>query len=352
MATTRNLARSASRFVISHPMPFFCLAWLIVIIFVAQSAPQIDDLPDSAQLVYATVRLFGYAGLTYIIFYRGLVANEGVLSTLSIVVERGTFLAAGLLFVRMFGAELAEALVWVRKYPDAAMAVVAGVALVRVIFAFSPSRSFISARANADFRYAAGGDRIARGEKDIHRTAVHEAGHLMMFADLPELPAELAVKVLAEIGCTDKFRGHVSHSTEAWPVVRTEGFLRWLMLMHLAGSEAEFVIFGGRADGAEGDNRDWLHAATSYLSAGFGEVFYSEPIGAAQTAHNRAVLNDLKAAHVADLGRFFAANTVVLRDLAAAVTEKKAMAREEIAPYLLRVVKMPETGGSHRENSC
>lgn len=108
--------------------------------------------------------------------------------------------------------------------------------------------------------------------------------------------------------------------------------------MHLAGAEAEFASFGERADGSDSDNRHWLAAATHYLKSGFGEVFYADPQAAAQIAHNRAVLNSLKSAHLAELGDFFVANKTVLDELAHAIAEVNTMNRDEIAPYLDRVV--------------
>ncbi|UIF89254.1 hypothetical protein [Cupriavidus sp. UYPR2.512] len=161
----------------------------------------------------------------------------------------------------------------------------------------------------------------------------------MLYADLPDLPATLTVNVMGELGHQDEYRGYIRHSDEHVPEVLTEKYLRWVMLVNLAGSEGEFALLGDRADGAVGDYQMWLTAATFYLSAGFGEVFYADPVGDAQQAHNRAVLNTLKAQHVAELAVRFATNKVVVRELAGAIAAKKAMTRDEIAPYLARVAK-------------
>ncbi|KAF7963798.1 hypothetical protein AWV80_05805 [Cupriavidus sp. UYMU48A] len=236
---------------------------------------------------------------------------------------------------------MAASLAWVKGNPDAALAVVAGIIVVRLMFALAPDRLLMVAR-GADGRpgyaQAVARPKRARAAKDIYRTAAHEAGHLLLFADLLELPTQLTVNVMEELGHQDEYRGFVRHSDEFVPEVLTESYMRWLMLMNLAGSEGEFAMLGDRADGAVGDNQIWLKVATFYLSAGFGEVFYVDPVGDAQQAHNRAVLNALKALHLAELTARFATNQAVLGELAAAIAERKAMTREEIAPYLLRVV--------------
>jgi hypothetical protein len=212
------------------------------------------------------------------------------------------------------------------------------VIVVRFAFAFAPARSVEAARNVEPAGYAVMahhlGERLAQ---DIHRTAVHEAGHLLLYGCRGELPAELAVKVLAKIGCRDLDCGQVTHGDKA-PDVQTEGNLYWYMLMLLAGSEAEYIATGERADGARDDNSAWLDVATAYLSSGFGEVFYKEPDSDIQLNHNRAVLNDLKARCVREVRELLTANRNLLDELAAAIADQKTMNRDQLAPYLTRVV--------------
>lgn len=132
---------------------------------------------------------------------------------------RESLLSWGLALVRVFEADVAASLAWVKGNPDAALAIVAGIIVVRVMFALAPDRQYLVAR------------------------------------------------------------------------------------------------------GAE------------------GRLGYAPGFGDAQQAHNRAVLNALKAQHVAELATRFAANKGILIELAAAIAEKKSMTRHEIASYLVRVVR-------------
>lgn len=325
----------------AYPLLFVLLGMVVTL---SQVAPEVGTIPESAQTVYSVVSKFGTSWLLLGLTYQGLrviFTQADSVSCIPRFLERLLLLAVGLFLVRMLGSELNQLLAWVKHNPDTTLAVVAGVLIVFLIYGFATSTSISQHRDHGETTPGrlSGARVLPRTLNDIHRTAVHEAGHLIMFADLPELPRELKVTVLAEISAKDTYRGQVMTSEDLWPAVHTEGFLRWVMLMRLAGAEAEFVCLGERADGANGDNTHWLHTATSYLTSGFGEVFYSEPVGEAQIAHNRSVLNDLKAGHVAELGRRLAVNKAVLDELAAAIGEKRTMSRKEIKPYLSRVIK-------------
>jgi hypothetical protein len=132
-------------------------------------------------------------------------------------------------------------------------------------------------------------------------------------------------------------RGQVTHGDKA-PEGQTEGYLYWYMLMRLAGSEAEYIATGERADGFRDDNSAWLDVATTYLLSGFGEVFYKEPDSDMQLNHNRAVLNDLKARCVSEVRDLLTANRTLLDELAVTIADQKTMNRDQLAPYLTRVV--------------
>ena len=337
--SAKGLMRGAGRFVCAYPTLF---ASALLVMLLQRYAPAAETLPEGARGVYNAANVVGTLALVLGALWGIIGAARSMVAFGVTLFERFLLLSLGLALVRVFGADVAASLAWVKGNPDAALAIVAGIIVVRVMFALAPDRQYLIARgAEGRLGHAPGFARAkrARSAKDIHRTAGHEAGHLLLYAELPELPAELTVNVMGELSHKDEYRGYVRHSLEFVPEVLTEGYLRWLMLMNLAGSEAEFAIFGERADGAVRDNGLWLSTAAFYLSAGFGEVFYVDPVGDAQQAHNRAVLNALKAQHVAELATRFAANKGILIELAAAIAEKKSMTRHEIASYLVRVVR-------------
>lgn len=337
-ATVKGLMRGAARFVCTYPT---LVVAVVLVMLLQHYAPAVETLPEGTRSVYSAANIVGIMGIVLGALWSITGAMQNAVALAVTFIERVVLLSLGLVLVRVFWAELAASLVWVKSNPDTALAVVAGIIVVRAMFALSPDRSFVVARGaegQLGYAQAVARPKQVRAAKDIYRTAAHEAGHLLLYADLPALPAELTVNVMGKLGHQDEYRGYVRHSGEFVPEVLTESYLRWLMLMNLAGSEGEFAILGDRADGAVVDNQMWLKAATFYLSAGFGEVFYAEPVGHAQLAHNRVVLNTLKAQHVGELATRFATNKPLLVELAGAIAAKKAMTRDEIAPYLARVV--------------
>lgn len=333
-----DIARGLVRFMAEYPTLVFGLVALMVW---SSSAPALETMPASTQAIYKATYTVGTIWLVVWMVWHVVVGAAANPAAAAIgFFERFILLSLALVAVRTFGVELADMMVNAKANPDSALAIVGGVIVVRVASAFAPARNYTVAREVGQALYAARAQaRRERSPQDMRRTAVHEAGHLLLIGSLGELPTDLEVKVLAVLGDHDLYRGYIRYSGNA-PAVLTEGYLYWSMLMHLAGSEAEFVALGERADGSSGDNGKWLEAATAYLSSGFGEVFYATPDGEAQLAHNRAVLNDLKTRCVIEAREILMANRALLDELAAQIAERKSMASEQLAPYLARVVSI------------
>ena len=256
--------------------------------------------------------------------------------------ERVVLFALLLTAERHFAPEISGAIAATRAYPDQALQAGAAVALLALTFRMTPAARVVAGR--GDYIAAPGDAALARGPRkprppqDIRRTAVHEAGHLIAFAALGALPPDLKVEVKRDAGRGDSYAGQVSH-TGRLVNVPTESVLRWTMLMTLAGTEAESLVLGERGDGAWEDNERWVSAATDFLAQGFGEVFYGATAGESQRDHNRAVLNDLRAACRRDLAEFLLANRVLLDDLADALCSGDGtMSRSALAPMLANVV--------------
>lgn len=328
--------RGMVRFVAEYPALVFGL--IAVIPLWTGNAPRLETLPLSAQAVYNATLILGLLWIVASAVSVAIFAPATVASAISLV-ERFVLLSLALVAVRAFAQELSDVVRLAKENPDASLAVATAFVLLRAAFALSPSRNHIVARGSLEVAgYAVARLRPKpRKPQDIHRTAIHEAGHVLMFATRGELPDVFMVSVRAEISGSDLYRGQVEHTQPA-PDVLTEGHLRWSMLMHLAGAEAEYVALGERADGAQTDNAKWLTAATAYLSSGFGEVFYAEPAGDAQIEHNRVVLNALKADCTEEVRTFLKANRQVLDDLSAVIAKDKFLNRDQLAPYVARVV--------------
>jgi len=341
----KDTARSCIGFVLSHPMLFLALVltWAMGL-----NAPALDTLGEQGRGVHSAAYTVGMGWLVMWVMWQSVSTFSGLgsIGALAVsMIERFLLLSLALLAIRLFSPELGGLIVAIRANPDASLAGLLGLLSVWLAFSLAPNRSFAFNRDAPPTAGAVGyrmrAVRSPRHPYDIKRTAVHEAGHLLLFAALPSLPNDLSVKVLREIGPLDEYRGQVSASSVE-PEVYTEGFLRWSMLKHLAGSAAEASILGERADGANGDNQKWIIKATHFLTSGLGEAFYADAADEAKVAHNRAVLNALKAEQQDALNQFCAVNAVLLAELASVIEDKLSLTREEIQPFLERVVFTPE----------
>lgn len=344
--TFKDFLRGFGLFVLEYQI---AILGLLIVALWGRTVPALDTLPTSVQSVYNIAMQVGTVALMASMVWQivSSLFNASV-STVELALacfERAILLIVGLIAIKAFAPELADMLAWVKANPDLSLSGIAGIIVVRVVFAFVPSRTVVAARGEYAYGVAVKPGQMVkaiprrpRHPEDIQRTAAHEAGHVMLYAFLPTLPATLTVNVLSEIGPQDVYRGHVRFEAHDWPEFFTEKHLHWLMLMFLAGAEAEFATFADRTEGSSGDNEQWLNYATQYLVSGLGEVFYADPQADAQIAHNRVVLNSLKAHQVGELEVFFATNKTLLDELTHAIAEAKTMSRDDLAPYLNRVV--------------
>lgn len=321
--------------------PALILAVTATIVW-GSTAPELDSLPAAAQAIYRSTYRFG---MVWMIASMVWMAAESAINRINPVgmivrlMEQTAIFSLALVVIRLFGTELADIVESATARPEVAVEVGIAAIVLRIAYGLVPKRSFRIARENPLYGGIVGVlRRRPRSESDIRRTSVHEAGHLLTYACLSELPSRLTVEVLPFISDMDTYSGQVTHSATP-PEVPTEGFIHWAMLLYLGGTEAERIVLGQRASGACEDTQQWLTAALDYLKAGFGEVFYDAPKTDAEKSHNRAVLNDLKARCTAELGDFLTTNKVLLEELAAAIAEKKSMTRAEIEPFLARAIR-------------
>ncbi|MCD5327978.1 hypothetical protein ACFFU8_08900 [Chromobacterium piscinae] len=345
-SSARELLRRLMHLVLHYPILSF---GLLAMTALANNAPAVESLPHTAQTVYNTAFILGTGWIGFRWIYcvinslhsnahYGEPPKTNPFADSVQFLEQYVLLSLCLMGVRFLGVEMADLLVKAQGNLEYVFSLIAAYLIVNAALALAPSRSYYSAPQDHGMEYAAYGMAIKprmRQPQDIYRTSVHEAGHLLMYAALPQLPDDLSVQVKEVLGLGDDFRGRVFHSDIA-PESWSESHLHWMMLLHLAGAEAEFTVFGERADGASEDNQHWITAATMFLASGFGEVFFQAPISDEKLAHNRVVLNDLKAKHVAEVQEFLAANKELLEELAGAIAQQKNMDRSLIEPYLAR----------------
>jgi hypothetical protein len=331
----RACARASLLWLARHPM---LSLGLLLVWALETGAPATETLPPAALTIHQAT-LFSGTGLLLIQFLWTAAAggsDHSLGRSAVVALERLTLLALALLLIRHFGPDLAEGFTVAKHDPDTVMAVVVAAILLRVIVAIAPNRAPVNGY-EALRGVAVITPRTQRLPADIHRTAVHEAGHLLLFAARDVLPDDLHVKVLEVLGPLDEFRGQVTHVNDR-PEVLTEQYLWWSMLMRLGGTEAERVVLGDRGDGAVQDSANWIWDATAFLANGFGTVFFAQPDGEVQREQNRAALNDLKSECTEVVHDFLSRNAELLAELAEVIASELALDRARIEPFLRRAI--------------
>ncbi len=168
-------------------------------------------------------------------------------------------------------------------------------------------------------------------------TAVHEAGHLLPFAMLARLPRNLTAHINDPPGT--RFSGHVTH--DPYEAEATRDFLRWRMLMMLAGNVAGEVVLGINDDGGTTDYATWMAIARSYLAAGFEGPYFNNATDDAEVAINRAGLLDLRDQQKRDLADFVRANVQLLAEISAELQREGMLDSVALERHLARVAFTP-----------
>lgn len=343
-----GLASALARFITGNTVVLIAL--LLVLAWQGNATP-VATLPASAASMYQAASYIGSLWLILWMCWRFLGAlmdvssaetSVPVFAVLAGALERGTMLVLALTAIRRFAPDVAALVQSIESKPAASIAVVAGFLVVYAAFSALPSRRYSGVIRSAVAMPGIVGGAVSanirrpRSPQAVRRTAVHEAGHALLYAALPELPAKMTVTVLAKISMTDVYRGSVASDWD-WTEAETESAMRLRMLIDLGGTVAEQVVFGERADGAGGDNERWTVVAERYLACGFGEPYFGPPANASQTEHNRLVLGALKSAQYSALIEFCQLNRAVMDDMTERLVETSQLDRADVAQLLERV---------------
>ncbi|WP_207002551.1 hypothetical protein [Trinickia mobilis] len=337
-----SVIESLGGFVAANAIVLLALAFIVTL---GKSAPAVDSLPATARITFEVAERLGTLVVTLWMVWRGLFLffafgdhHDTRAWDLAIgIVQRVVLFVASLLAIRYFGSVIADTVAYMLANPGTSVATLLGIAVIAASYFLVPkvqSREVVGVAYRAT-GVAVAGRRMPRLAEDIRRTATHEAGHALLYAALPSLPDGFKVKVLESVAPSDEYRGFVR--VDKFPSAATEGFLRWCMYLDLAGMAAELLACGDRADGARGDMSRWIAVARAYLLAGLGELFYADSGTPEHVAHNRLVLNTLRAEHEEALFEFFDANLDLLRELRDRLLEARELGADEVAPYLARV---------------
>lgn len=305
---------------------------------------QANSLDDTARVIDYGVHLIGMFWIFWWCVRQALNMSIEPIDAAKGLVERLLALWVASLLVRVIGSQLSGFIDDTLQHPTEALAWLVAYGIIRCASLFTSSLG--SGRQDGYPAIATGqvrieGDRLPRSDRDIQRCAAHEAGHALMFAQRRHLPDRLSVSVKADWAASDLSRGAVTYRAGP-PELRTEAELKWLMLTFLAGSEAERLLLGDCCEGAFEDNEKWTDAATVFLGAGFGEVFYPNPAdNGDKLQHNRMILNSLRDACREEVFDFLRANRRVLEELTQELVRCGTLHSEQLVPFFDRVNGRP-----------
>jgi len=337
--TPKEATYIVAEFIFEHPrLVMGSLALILVGVLLEGQQP----LTGNALLIFKATYALGTVWLVASVMaqtQKGIANGTHLGPMFSDILERFVFLQVALTSLSAYSPKLADMITSAQANPSSVLAIASGALIVIFMHVLTPTRNreeSTSTHTQSTTRQAISSAPIALSEKDIYRTSVHEAGHLLMFSNSKNLPTKLSVSVAIEAAPHEQYRGNVFYSDQSMNA-STQSQLHWVMLMNLSGFAAESIVLGEPECGSMDDNRKWMATACYYLSAGFGETFFPEPEGGYQIAHNRAILNELKRSCLAELNAFLKANRGLLEELAAQIANWKTMDSDQIAPYLARV---------------
>ncbi|GJI56969.1 hypothetical protein HEMROJRC1_20810 [Rodentibacter sp. JRC1] len=177
--------------------------------------------------------------------------------------------------------------------------------------------------------------------KDLHRIAAHEAGHLLVYAALGQLPNGVKAEVKTQTDHTNSL-GYVT-GVISKGVTFSRLFSEWQMLMILGGRVGESTLLNDNTLGSIEDHQRWLNAAKSYLSNYFTEIFYPDAQSEFEAKHNNEQLLVLKNKQEDLLQQFFALNMEHLTVLKETLQQQKVMLAEDIIAFFQQAnIRFPD----------
>lgn len=172
---------------------------------------------------------------------------------------------------------------------------------------------------------------------DLRRVAIHEVGHLLAYKLLPERPQRMRAFVRPVITPDEPEGGAVTLLPMQVPGNRTYV----VMLIKIAGLEAEFALLGSRGSGGGDDHAEWMELATKYAIEGHAGAFYRNPITYWQRQVNRDTINSLHQQQRSDLNALFEANKDLLGEMADDLLARHELGHNDVVAYLDRVDVRP-----------
>lgn len=310
----------------------------ILVFLIFRAAITVPSVPAVKQ-VFLLVQIFGFVAvfaLPVIAAYRA--------SSMLYVFLRGLMVYSVALWLIGYGGD--SFYKWVSAHPHSAWMGAASAVIVWMIIHFSGglSRGGSSSVQPEKIARSSGTAAMTSGflkptARDNHYTAAHEAGHILLYAALGELPADvkIAVNNRPDMNGTLGFVTGISSNH----CLDEKRFAEWQMLVLLAGQLGESLMYGESTMGSSDDHQRWLGIARSYLANHYRGVYYVEPQNRFEQAQNEKKLEALQAEQLGMLHTFFDLNAELFRRLTGTLLEARTMGRDDLLPFLSQV-KLPE----------
>jgi hypothetical protein len=173
-------------------------------------------------------------------------------------------------------------------------------------------------------------------ESDNRFIAAHEAGHALFYAALDNLPDDFEVVAKDHSDSTANL-GFVS-GIKNDNLLLDKTFVEWQMLVFLAGKQSELVLLGNTSMGSSNDHEKWLNHARLYLYNGTKGIFYGEPSSKHEIESNEGKLELLRDEQIETIQHFLRINAEVLKELYDELFAKRRLVKDDLSPFLARVV--------------
>jgi hypothetical protein len=164
--------------------------------------------------------------------------------------------------------------------------------------------------------------------RDLSYIKVHEAGHVLIFAALDKIPANLSVSIKQRHDM-ESWLGRVTYG-EILDRLDFQETLYWHMLLCLAGQEAERHTFSNLSAGSGSDYEKWHRLAKEYLSNHYRGIYYINTEDPWEAEHNTTAVRNLLSEQRKLLTAFFASNASILAKIAHLLGEQQRLTAKKL----------------------
>ncbi len=181
---------------------------------------------------------------------------------------------------------------------------------------------------------------VALSERDREFAALHEAGHALTLAMVPQTWREGA---FVQIGDSKSTFTHVPRNDCAWKLA---AYRRWEMLMLLGGPVAADMAYGAPMEGGASDMREWRHKAMSVLTAERAEGWTINVEDELEYEANQRLMKAMERQQTEALIEFFEQNDAVYQALTQHILANNGADAVALNAFLEDVVMGPKVNAA------